>query len=79
VVGLADLLRNHLTGLGLSPQEIDLPSPIVSFHAEDPDALLASLADAGVRATSKLGRVRVGFHVYNDENDVDLVCDVLGR
>jgi selenocysteine lyase/cysteine desulfurase len=32
-----------------------------------------------VRATSKLGRVRVGFHVYNDENDVDLVCDVLGR
>ena len=79
VVGLADILRDRLTELGLPPQATDLSSPIVSFQAQDSEALLASLAEAGVRATSRLGRVRVGFHVYNDENDVDLLCDVLGR
>ena len=79
VVALAGLLRDHVAALGLHPQHTDLPSPIVTFQVEDPDALLASMAHAGVRAASRLGRVRFGFHVYNDENDVDLVCDVLGR
>ena len=35
VVGLADLLRDRLTGLGLSAQETDLPSPIVSFRQKN--------------------------------------------
>ena len=79
VVALADLLRDRLTELGLPAQQSDLPSPIVTFQVAEPDALLASLARAGVRAASRLGRMRFGFHVHNDENDVDLVCDVLGR
>jgi selenocysteine lyase/cysteine desulfurase len=79
VVGLTDLVRCRLTERGLVPQETDLPSPIVTFAVGDPDALVASLAHGGVRSTSKLGRVRLGFHVYNDENDVDLVCDLLEK
>lgn len=79
VVALAALLRDRLSELGLAAQESDLPSPIVTFQVEKPDALLASLARAGVRAASRLGRIRCGFHIYNDENDVDLVCDVLGH
>lgn len=79
VVALADRLRDRLERLGMPAQPSDLPSPIVSFAPDDPDALLSRLADAGVRGTSKLGRVRLGFHVYNDEDDVALVGEVLER
>ena len=77
VVALSDLLRTRLAERGVLAQETDLPSPIVSFPVEDPDALVATLERGGVRSAARLGRVRLGFHVYNDENDVDLVCDLL--
>lgn len=79
VVALTGLLRSRLVSLGLPPQQTDLPSPIVTFAVDEPAVVLAALARRGVRATSKLDRVRLGFHAYNDENDVDLVCDVLDR
>ena len=79
VVALTALMRDHLAALGHLPQQTDLPSPIVSFVDEDADAVVAELARGGVRAACRLGRVRLGFHVYNDENDVDLVCDLLTR
>lgn len=56
--GLADLFR---TEMGLRPAG----SAIVSIPAEPCD-----LAAAGIRAANRAGRVRVGFHVYNDEADV---------
>jgi len=77
VVALTDLVRTRLVERGLVAQETDLPSPIVTFAVDEPDAIVATLARGGVRSTAKLGRVRLGFHVYNDENDVDLVCDLL--
>ena len=76
VVAFTDLVRTRLAERGSRPQETDLPSPIVTFAVDEPDALVATLARGGVRSTAKLGRVRLGFHVYNDENDVDLVCDL---
>jgi len=78
VVALADLLRDHLGTLGLAAQPTDLPSPIVTFGAKDPGAVVTSLERGGVRAAARLDRVRLGFHVHNDENDVDLVTDLLG-
>jgi selenocysteine lyase/cysteine desulfurase len=77
VVALTDLVRTRLAERGLLAQQTDLPSPIVTFAVDDPDALVANLARGGVRSVAKLGRLRLGFHVYNDENDVDLVCDLL--
>ncbi len=56
--GLADLFRQEL---GLRPAG----SAIVSIPAEPCD-----LAAAGIRAAERAGRVRVGFHIYNDEADV---------
>jgi selenocysteine lyase/cysteine desulfurase len=35
------------------------------------------LADAGIMAAVKLGRVRASFHVYNTEADVDAALDAL--
>ena len=66
-VGLADLL---LAGLDLPPQG----SAIVT--ADSPGAA-ERLAAAGVRAAVRAGRVRLAFHLYSDERDVDLAVSAL--
>ena len=58
--------------------ELQLPqqdSAIVSIpiaNASD------SLARAGIRAAVRAGAVRVGFHLYNTDDDVDRLLDALG-
>ncbi|MBN9741552.1 aminotransferase class V-fold PLP-dependent enzyme [Amycolatopsis sp. A1MSW2902] len=64
--GLADSLR---TAAGLEPQG----SAIVALEA-DP----ARIAEAGIVASVRNGRVRVGFHLYNGPDDVERVLDALG-
>ncbi len=61
--GLADEFR---TSLGLAPAG----SAIVSL-AGDP----AAFESAGLRVASRAGRVRLGFHVYNDETDLARAID----
>lgn len=63
---LASRLR---TELGLPPER----SAIVSI----PTAAAAKLKDAGIRASIRAGAVRVGFHLYNTEDDLDRLLDVL--
>ena len=79
VVALAGRLRDNLEELNLQPQQTDLPSPIVSFASDEPAELVGRLGYAGVRATSKFARVRLGFHIYNDDNDVDIVSQALSQ
>jgi selenocysteine lyase/cysteine desulfurase len=68
-VGLADGL---LTRLGLEPRG----QAVVSLP--DPDgALAAALAGRGAVVAGRAGRVRIGFHLWNDESDVDLAAGVL--
>ena len=50
-------------------------SAIAALSVTDQQA--AALEHAGVTATSRAGRLRLGFHLYNDENDVDRVLGVL--
>ncbi|GHE88010.1 aminotransferase class V [Amycolatopsis deserti] len=64
-VKLADTL---LTRLGLPERG----SAIVALEA-DPDALTR----AGVTASARAGKARVGFHLYNTEDDVERVMDAL--
>src|SRR2546421_668387 len=59
-----------LDGLGLPAQG----SAIVSLDI--PEAA-QRLADAGVRASSRAGRARLAFHLYNTTEDVDLALDAL--
>ncbi|MEV8440915.1 aminotransferase class V-fold PLP-dependent enzyme [Actinosynnema sp. NPDC051121] len=66
-VGLADSL---LTALGLPARN----SAIVSLDL--PDAA-ERLAKAGVRSGIRAGRVRLAFHLYNTEADVDQVLTAL--
>jgi selenocysteine lyase/cysteine desulfurase len=62
-VNLADTL---LTRLGLTEQG----SAIVALGAD-----AARISKAGVTASTRAGRVRVGFHLYNSMDDVKLVLD----
>lgn len=66
-LGLANRLRT----------ELDLPSAdsaIVSIPASHG---VDALHRAGIRASVRAGAVRVGFHIYNDEADLDRLLEAL--
>ncbi len=67
--GLADRLADAL-GTSRSGQAI------TTFPDPDGSALRA-LADRGVTASGRAGRVRLAFHLWNDEEDVTRVVDAL--
>ena len=67
-LSLADRFREEL---GLAPTG----SAIVSLEA-DP-ATIDRLRSAGVMASARAGRIRLAFHLYNDEDDVDAALDAL--
>jgi selenocysteine lyase/cysteine desulfurase len=69
-VALANRLRAEL---GLERSD----SPIVSLPA--PDGALERLHAAGVRASGRGGRVRLAFHLYNDERDLERALAVLSE
>jgi selenocysteine lyase/cysteine desulfurase len=66
-VGLANRFR---AGLGLPPSDSAI---VVSDQPRGAERLEA----AGIRAAEVLGRLRVGFHLYNKEEDADRAVDVL--
>jgi selenocysteine lyase/cysteine desulfurase len=65
-MGLATLLRTEMQ----LPQQ---PSAIVSI----PTTSAEKLRDAGIRASIRAGAVRVGFHLYNTEDDLDHLLDAV--
>ncbi len=55
--------------LPLVPEEA--PSHIVGVHVGDPDAVKARLAERGVVAAVRGGDLRISFHAFNDERDLE--------
>lgn len=68
----ADLADDLLDRLGLPPQG----RPVVCLPDTD-GHVLSALGRAGCTAVSRAGRARLGFHLWNDEQDVDRVVDAL--
>jgi selenocysteine lyase/cysteine desulfurase len=66
--GLGDLLCERL---GIAPQG----QAIVTWV--DPGDDLAALTAAGLTASGRAGRVRIAFHLWNDEDDVEAVARAL--
>ena len=66
-LGLANRLRAELQ----LPQQ---DSAIVSIPIAD---AASKLRRAGIRASIRAGAVRVGFHLYNTEDDLDRLVDAL--
>jgi selenocysteine lyase/cysteine desulfurase len=71
-------VESHALGLANRTRaELDLPqqdSAIVSIPIAD---AADKLRGAGIRASVRAGAVRVGFHLYNTENDLDRLLDAL--
>jgi cysteine sulfinate desulfinase/cysteine desulfurase-like protein len=65
------LANRFRAGLGLEPGD----SAIVSADVSGADA---ALARAGILAAARDGRLRVSFHVYNTDADVDAALEALG-
>jgi selenocysteine lyase/cysteine desulfurase len=79
-LGITQIHEHDLTlsgqlraGLGLEPQA----SAIVSFEAEDGTA--ERLAQAGVKASVRAGRVRLSCHLYNTAQDIDRALEALSK
>ncbi|MFG1934994.1 aminotransferase class V-fold PLP-dependent enzyme [Mycobacterium sp. NPDC048908] len=74
----ATAVESHTVGLAnRACAELGLPqknSAIVSIPIAD---AADKLAAAGIRASVRAGAVRVGFHLYNTENDLDRLLDAL--
>ncbi len=69
--GLADALRLRL---GLAPEH----RPVVSLP--DPDGgLAARLGAAGCTVAGRAGRVRIAFHLWNDDADVERAAGALAE
>lgn len=66
-VRLANRLRE---ALGMEPSN----SAIVALDTPHGDRL----REAGVKAAIRAGKVRLSFYIYNTDEDVDLVADLLG-
>lgn len=70
-VGLANAFRERL---GLAASD----SAIVTWPDVEGDDL-AALTAAGITASGRAGRARVAFHLWNDDEDVDLAAHAIGR
>jgi selenocysteine lyase/cysteine desulfurase len=66
-------------GYGENLTATELPSPIVTLSIPDPEGLHRELSRRGVRAAVRPTGVRFGFHLYNDEAQVDRALDVISE
>jgi selenocysteine lyase/cysteine desulfurase len=74
-------IAEHNLGLATTlTRELDLPepeSPIVRLRVEDPEGAAQRLQEAGIACAVRGGSVRLSFHLYNDETDVELAAAAL--
>jgi selenocysteine lyase/cysteine desulfurase len=80
---LTERIAEGLRGSGISvPQQAGLRAPhILSLGFRDgmPAGLIEGLASDGIYVASRLGRMRISPHVYNDEEDADRIVAVLAQ
>lgn len=72
-LALADRCRAGARELGMSP--VEARSPIVALPGQG--AAAERLKAAGVEASVRAGNLRAAFHLYNTEEDVDRLLEVL--
>ena len=76
---LASAFRAGAAALGLEvPQQESSLSQIVSLPVGAPDQVAAGLRERGIAAAVRDRYLRVAFHLFNDEADVEAALAVLG-
>jgi selenocysteine lyase/cysteine desulfurase len=66
-------------GHGEYLSKTELPSPIVALSVPDSVGLHGELLRQGVKTTVRPTGVRFGFHLYNDDSQVDAALEVLAK
>ena len=82
VGSLVDRIYGGLEELGIAPLTTRNRSDragIVSFESPNAAHLLAGLAESGIVAWGRDGRLRMSAHIYNTEADIDLLLDGLSK
>jgi selenocysteine lyase/cysteine desulfurase len=69
-LGLAAAFLDEAPEAGAGPVSTGPPSHIAVVRVQDPDAVSARLRSGGVRAMMLGDRLRVGFHYFNNDEDV---------
>jgi selenocysteine lyase/cysteine desulfurase len=86
VIGRLKMLGERIAG-GLREIGVRLPDPrfrsphilCLTFRQGLPEGLIEGLAGEGIHVATRLGRMRVSPHVYNDEEDADRFVAALAR
>jgi selenocysteine lyase/cysteine desulfurase len=79
---LTERIAEGIRAFGFGVPERYLRAPhILSLDFTDgiPRGLIEGLAGEGIYVATRLGRMRVSPHVYNDEEDADRFVAALGR
>jgi selenocysteine lyase/cysteine desulfurase len=79
---LTDRIAEGVCGFGVGVPERQVRAPHVlslGFKGGMPAGLVEGLATEGVYVASRLGRMRISPHVFNDEADADRFVAALGR
>ncbi len=82
VGSLVDRIYKGLEDLGITPLTTRSRSDragIVSFESPNAAHLLAGLAESGIVAWGRDGRLRMAPHIYNTEADIDVLLDGLSN
>jgi len=82
VSSLVDRLLDGLDELGAAvatPREPAARGPLVCIRSTDVPSLVAALAAERIVTSMRDESLRVAFHLYNVEDDVDRLLDALGR
>jgi selenocysteine lyase/cysteine desulfurase len=80
VSSLVERYRSAAEGSGFvvrTPADPARRGPLVVVQSVDAPALVTRLADRGIVASSRGNGLRVSFHAYNNEADVDAVVEAL--
>lgn len=62
----------------ISPSDRAASGPIVNFRVADPAGLLGRFRDAKVYAVERLGGIRLSPYIYNTEEEIAQVMDIVG-
>jgi selenocysteine lyase/cysteine desulfurase len=74
----SSVVESHCLGLAnLLRAELELPSSVSAIVSLPIADAAGKLASAGIRASVRAGAVRVGFHLYNTDDDLDRLVDAL--
>jgi selenocysteine lyase/cysteine desulfurase len=78
-LGLAASFREEASSRGFDLVPEEAPSQVVAVRVPDPAALREGLKERRVLAAVRGGFLRLGFHAYNNEDDLAAALEALGR